>query len=107
MVDIIRASQNREEAKQKLQARFGFTDLQVNAILEMRLYQLTGLERGRLADELAKLLATIEELKSILADPEKIYAIIRADLADLRRGTAPRTTPGAAPRSCPTRTRCR
>ncbi|MBR4522937.1 MAG: DNA gyrase subunit A [Kiritimatiellae bacterium] len=84
VVDIIRASQNREEAKQKLQARFGFTDLQVNAILEMRLYQLTGLERGRLADELAKLLATIEELKSILADPEKIYAIIRADLADLK-----------------------
>ena len=84
VVDIIRASQNREEAKQKLQARFGFTDLQVNAILEMRLYQLTGLERGRLADELAKLLATIEELKSILVDPEKIYAIIRADLADLK-----------------------
>ena len=84
VVNIIRASQNREEAKQKLQARFGFTDLQVNAILEMRLYQLTGLERGRLADELAKLLATIEELKAILADPEKIYAIIRADLADLK-----------------------
>ena len=84
VVKIIRSSKTREEAKTQLQARFGFTDLQVNAILEMRLYQLVGLERDKLADELAKLLAAIAEYEAILADPEKVYAIIRADLADLK-----------------------
>ena len=84
VVKIIRGSKNRDEAKQKLQERFGFTDLQVNAILEMRLYQLTGLERDKLTDELAKLLAAIAEYQAILADPEKVYALIRGDLADLK-----------------------
>ena len=84
VVRIIRGSKSREEARVALQARFGFTDPQVNAILEMRLYQLTGLERERLSEELAKLLEAIAEYKAILADPEKVYAIIRADLADLK-----------------------
>ncbi len=84
VVRIIRASKTRDEAKTSLQAKFGFTDLQVNAILEMRLYQLVGLERDKLADELAKLLAAIAEYEAILADPEKVYAIIRADVADLK-----------------------
>ena len=84
VVRIIRSSSNREEAKTALQGRFGFSDLQVNAILEMRLYQLTGLERDKLTDELAKLLAAIAEFEAILADPEKVYAIIREDLADLK-----------------------
>ncbi len=84
VVKMIRASKSRDEAKQKLQDRFGFTDLQVNAILEMRLYQLVGLERDKLADELAKLLAAIAEYNAILADPEKVYALIREDLADLK-----------------------
>ena len=84
VVSIIRSSKTRDEAKSRLQERFGFTDLQVNAILEMRLYQLVGLERDKLAEELAKLLATIAELQAILADPEKVYAIIRADLADIK-----------------------
>ena len=84
VVRIIRASKTRDEAKASLQAKFGFTDLQVNAILEMRLYQLVGLERDKLSDELAKLLAAIAEYEAILADPEKVYAIIRADVADLK-----------------------
>ena len=84
VVRIIRSSSNREEAKTALQGRFGFSDLQVNAILEMRLYQLTGLERDTLTDEWAKLLAAIAEFEAILADPEKVYAIIREDLADLK-----------------------
>ena len=85
VVKIIRGSKTRDEAKGKLQERFGFTDLQVNAILEMRLYQLTGLERDKLSDELAKLLAAIAEYNAILADPEKVYALIRADLADIKQ----------------------
>ncbi len=84
VVRIIRAAKNREDAKVALQGRFGFSDLQVNAILDMRLYQLTGLEREKLAAELAALLARIAELQAILADPEKIYALIREDLADIR-----------------------
>ena len=84
VVSIIRSSKTRDEAKLRLQERFGFSDPQVNAILEMRLYQLVGLERDKLQDELAKLLATIAELQAILADPEKVYAIIREDLADIK-----------------------
>ena len=84
VVRIIRGSKNRDEAKVALQARFAFTDPQVDAILEMRLYQLTGLERDKLSDELAKLVAAIAEFKAILADPERVYAIIREDLADLK-----------------------
>ena len=84
VVRIIRASKTRDEAKASLQTRFGFTDPQVNAILEMRLYQLVGLERDKLSDELAKLLAAIAEYEAILADPEKVYAIVRADVADLK-----------------------
>ncbi len=84
VVSIIRGSKNRDEAKVKLQERFGFTDVQVNAILEMRLYQLTGLERDKLEAELAELLKTIAELQAILADPARIYAIIKDDLAELR-----------------------
>ena len=85
VVSIIRSSKTRDEAKARLQERFQFTDLQVNAILEMRLYQLVGLERDKLTDELAKLLAAIAEFEAILADPEKVYALIREDLADIRR----------------------
>jgi DNA gyrase subunit A len=84
VVAIIRGSKNREEAKGKLQERFGFSDLQVNAILEMRLYQLTGLERDKLEAELAALLETIADLQAILADPARVYAIIKDDLATLK-----------------------
>ena len=84
VVSIIRSSKTRDEAKSRLQERFQFSDLQVNAILEMRLYQLVGLERDRLAEELAKLLAAIAEFRAILADPERVYALIRDDLADLK-----------------------
>ena len=84
VVAIIRSSKTRDEAKSRLLERFGFTDLQVNAILEMRLYQLVGLERDKLSDELAKLLSAIAEYEAILADPEKVYAIICQDLAELK-----------------------
>ena len=84
VVSIIRSSANREEARSRLQEKYGFSDLQVNAILEMRLYQLTGLERDKLEAEMSELLKTIAELEAILADPERIYSIIKDDLAMLR-----------------------
>ena len=97
VVHIIRSSKTRDEAKTRLVERFGFTDQQVNAILEMRLYQLVGLERDKLTEELAKLLAAIAEFEAILADPERVYAIIRTDLADIRDRYAAR--PDAARRT--------
>ena len=90
VVRIIRGSKNREEAKTALVARFGFSDLQVNAILEMRLYQLTGLEREKLEAELAELLAKIADLKAILADPARVYGIIKDDLASIKEKFAGR-----------------
>ena len=90
VVRIIRASKNREEAKTALVARFGFSEPQVNAILEMRLYQLTGLEREKLEAELAELLAKIADLQAILADPARVYQIIKDDLAFIKEKFASR-----------------
>ena len=84
VVKIIRSSSNKEEAKTRLQAAYGFSDAQVNAILEMRLYQLTGLEREKLEAELAALLVTIADLEAILADAGRVYQIIKDDLAMLK-----------------------
>ncbi|MCQ2391185.1 MAG: DNA gyrase subunit A [Kiritimatiellae bacterium] len=84
VVRIIRASKNREEAKNRLQEAYHFTDPQVDAILNMRLYQLTGLEREQLEAELAALIAAIAEFHAILADAGKVYAIIKDDLADIK-----------------------
>ena len=84
VVRIIRASKNREDAKAALVAAYGFSDVQVNAILDMRLYQLTGLEREKLEAEMAALLAAIADLKAILADAGRVYAIMKDDLAGLK-----------------------
>ena len=84
VVAIIRSSANRDEARRRLQEKYAFSDLQVNAILEMRLYQLTGLERDKLEAEMSDLMKTIAELEAILADPARIYAMIKDDLAMLK-----------------------
>jgi DNA gyrase subunit A len=84
VVAIIRASKNREEAKLRLIERFGFSDKQVDAILEMRLYQLTGLERAKVEAEFNELCERIAYLKGLLADPVKIYGLIKQDLADIK-----------------------
>ncbi len=84
VVAIIRASKNREEAKIRLVERFAFSEKQVDAILEMRLYQLTGLERDKVEAELRNLLVQITYLNSLLADNSKIYGLIKQDLADIK-----------------------
>jgi DNA gyrase subunit A len=99
VVAIIRASKNRDEAKARLVARFEFSDKQVDAILDMRLYQLTGLEREKVEAEFKALCERIAYLKDLLASPDKIYGLIKDDLADLKakyvlsgkRGDARRT----------------
>ena len=84
VIHIIRDSKTNEEAKGRLMTRFGFSDAQVTAILEMRLRQLTGLERDKLLAEQAALQARIAELQATLEDPAKVFALIKVDLEELR-----------------------
>ncbi len=84
VIHIIRDSADNDEAKRRLCERFGFSDAQVAAILEMRLRQLTGLERDKLLAEQAELQAKIAELQAILEDPAKVFALITQDLEDIK-----------------------
>ncbi len=84
VVRIIRDSKNRDEAQERLMAKFGFTEIQAKAILDMRLYQLTGLERDKIEAEYAELKKLIEYLEDLLAHPAKIYGVIKEDLEQIR-----------------------
>ena len=84
VVKIIRASKHREEAQQKLTKKFKLSDIQAKAILDMRLYQLTGLERDKVDGEYEELKKLMEYLEDLLANPEKIYAVMKEDLSDMR-----------------------
>ncbi len=84
VIKIIKAAKDDEEAKLKLISSFGFDDVQVDAILEMKLRRLTGLERTKIEDELKELLKLIEELKAILASDEKIYQVIKDELLEIK-----------------------
>jgi len=92
-VKIIRASANREEAKEKLMAKYPLSEAQTNAILELRLYQLTGLERSKIEAEYLELMRLIEELQGILDDEHKLLALIKKELLELRdKYASPRRT---------------
>ena len=84
VVRTIRESRNRDEARGRLIARFAFSEKQADAILEMRLYQLTGLERGKVEEEHRTIRERITYLQGLLADPAKIFGLIKQDLADLK-----------------------
>ena len=79
VIDLIQASANQDEAKQALHEQFDLSQKQSQAILEMRLQRLTGLERQKIADDLAKTEQAIKELRAILADDNKVFAIIREE----------------------------
>jgi len=92
-VRIIRSSQNKEEAKVKLMARYPLSDRQTNAILELRLYQLTGLERDKIEAEYLELIKLIEELRSILESETKLLSVIKDELVALKaKYSQPRRT---------------
>src|SRR3954471_7251005 len=92
-VKIIRASQNREEAKVKLMAKYPLSDRQTDAILELRLYQLTGLERGKIEAEYLELMKLIAELRAILESEAVLLALIKKELAEMKaKYTSPRRT---------------
>ena len=80
IVAIIRAAKNVEEAKQNLITRFAFTEVQAQAIVDMRLRALTGLERERLENEYQDLLAKIAYYKEILGDERRLLAVIKEEL---------------------------
>ena len=84
IIALIRASQNDEAARSGLMENFDLSERQAQAILDMRLRRLTGLERDKIEDEYNEILRTIEELKAILADEEKLLEIIREELIDIR-----------------------
>ncbi|MDD6232058.1 MAG: DNA gyrase subunit A [Frisingicoccus sp.] len=84
VIRIIRSSKNVAEAKEKLIESFGLTDIQAQAIVDMRLRALTGLEREKLENEYAELQAKIAELKAILADEKKLLGVIRDEITIIR-----------------------
>ena len=84
VIKIIRGSKTDQEAKEKLMSNFGLTEIQSDAILEMKLRRLTGLERDKIEAELADLLKKIEEYRSILASEEKVLAIIKQELLEIK-----------------------
>ena len=98
VIKIIRGSENVAAAKIALTERFGLTDVQAGAIVEMRLRQLTGLEREKLEAEYKDLMEKIAEYKAILADPKKLLAVIREELQiiAMKFGDDRRTRIGAA-----------
>jgi len=86
VVKIIRASKNRDEARIELMDRFSLTDKQANAVLDLRLYQLTGLESEKIEAEYQELLEKIARYKAILASEALVRDIIKEELESLKKG---------------------
>ncbi len=84
VINIIRHSADQATAKTNLMERFGFDEVQATAIVQMRLGQLSGLERQKIEDELAALRAKIAELEGILADEQKIKDIVKDECIKMR-----------------------
>jgi len=84
VIKIIKQAKNDDEAKANLMERFGLDLIQSEAILELKLRRLTGLERSKIEEELASLLKEIEELKAILASEQKVLEIIKNEMLEIR-----------------------
>ncbi|WP_342388153.1 DNA gyrase subunit A [Salinicoccus bachuensis] len=84
IIALIRGSQNDEAARNGLMEEFNLSERQSQAILDMRLRRLTGLERGKIEDEYNEILKTIQYLKEILADDDKLLEIIREELTEIK-----------------------
>jgi len=84
VVKTIREAKDRDDARVKLMARFGLSELQANAILEMRLYQLTGLERDKVENEYLEIIKLISYLRDLLASPAKILGVVKEELLEIK-----------------------
>ena len=83
-VKIIRASNNRNDAKINLSSKYNLSERQTNAILDLRLYQLTGMERGKIDAEYSELMALISELTEIIENERKLLDLIKSELLDVK-----------------------
>ena len=93
VIKIIRGSKNDQQAREGLIDRFSLTDIQAQAILDMRLRRLTGLERDKLEAEYKELIKKIEYLRSVLADEKMVLGIIRQEILEIKQKFAdPRRT---------------
>ncbi|MCL2445497.1 MAG: DNA gyrase subunit A [Oscillospiraceae bacterium] len=84
VISIIRSSKSIPESKERLMERFGFDDIQATAIVQMRLGQLTGLERSKLEEEMAQLKLLIADLEDLLASPTRMMALLKEELTKIR-----------------------
>lgn len=92
-VRTIRASSNRDEARERLREKYPLSERQANAILDLRLYQLTGLEREKIEAEYAEIMKLIDELRSILESESKLLDLIKEELVTLKeKYSSPRRT---------------
>ena len=85
VIKLIRGSKNPAEAREGLMTQFGLSQLQSQAILDMQLQRLTGLERQKIADELAEVLKTIERLRAILSSEDLLMAVVLDELKAIRK----------------------
>ena len=94
IIKLIKAAKSDEEARNGLINRFNLSEIQANAILEMKLRRLTGLEREKIENELQELFKTIDELRLILSSEENILAVIKKELIEIKEkyGDSRRTT---------------
>ena len=88
MVALIRAAKTPDDARQAMRLRFRLSDIQAQAILDMRLQRLTGLERQKIVDEYTETLKQIARLKEILANERLVFGIITDELKEIRKGYA-------------------
>ncbi len=84
IIAIIRGSENTSLAKERLVGRFGLTDIQAQAILDMRLSRLTGLERGKIEAEYDELIKNIKYFKEVLESEELVLSIVKEELMDIK-----------------------
>lgn len=85
VVKIIRGAKDKDEARRELMLKFRLSKTQSEAILEMKLHQLTGLERAAIENEYLELIKLIEKLRSILADPKKVLNIIKEETLEIKK----------------------
>ena len=84
VVKVVRKAKNRDEARAQLIERFKLSEVQANAILDMRLYQLTGLEQDKIENEYRDVMDRIAYLKDLLSDDQKLYGVMKDDLLQIR-----------------------
>ena len=85
IVSILRNSKNVAEAKERMMSRFGLSEIQAEAIAEMKLKSLTGLERGKIEEEYLSIIKNIEYFRSLLANEQKLLMVIKDEILEIKK----------------------